>query len=490
MNTSGMQALGFWALNLDAEWDLLDRDAAGNLQPDPAPWPSGLPATVAYVHSLGLGFGLYGDRGTKDCSGRPGNLGHEAQDAAFYAEMEIDWYKSDSCYAAGDPQTAFTEYGTMRDALNKTGRHIWFALCGWEPFYAPVGQTLGNSWRVGVDTGSGWGAIMSNVESMLSLAKYAGPTASGGGWNDMSLLLTPGMGSGASLMSKERFRSQFALHCIFAANILLTGNLSAHPPYVLETWMNAEAVAVNQDVAGLPFVVLAPEPSPFAPHAYVQAKVAECGGEPGLQNWTYGVPLAQFLQNAATAQCLNVDDCGTPIIYDGCTTTGATCAGKGVFSNEQWQLPVGTGALKSDLPGGKCVTVGADSTLSLSPCGSPLPESQSWTYTPASGELETAGGLCVTAAASPPPANTTTLLIGRPLHDGSRALLALNNLPVNSTIVCGSDCFTGLGFAPGVILHVRDLWAHADVGTINTSQTFPMPVGANGASVMFKLTPE
>jgi len=23
----------------------------------------------------------------------------------------------------------------MRDALNATGRKIWFALCGWEPYY-------------------------------------------------------------------------------------------------------------------------------------------------------------------------------------------------------------------------------------------------------------------------------------------------------------------------------------------------------------------
>lgn len=34
--------------------------------------------------SKGLGFGLYGDRGTMDCAKNPGNLGHEVQDANFY----------------------------------------------------------------------------------------------------------------------------------------------------------------------------------------------------------------------------------------------------------------------------------------------------------------------------------------------------------------------------------------------------------------------
>lgn len=251
--SSGLAAMGYTYVNMDASWDLPERDpATGDLQPDPAQWPSGLAATVDYVHARGLGFGLYGDRGTLDCAKNPGQLGHEAQDAAFFAKLKIDWFKSDSCYASGNSSVAFAEYGAMRDALNATGRRIWFALCGWEPFYAPVGYSLGNSWRIGEDTGGGWANVMSNVESMLSLGQFAGP----GGWNDMSLLLLPGMGSGANLISNERHRSQFNLHCVFAANMLMTGNLSAAPKYVLDTWGNAEAVAVNQDPVYEPFLVL------------------------------------------------------------------------------------------------------------------------------------------------------------------------------------------------------------------------------------------
>jgi alpha-galactosidase len=90
----------------------------------------------------------------------------------------------------------------MRDALNKTGRKIWFALCGWNSFYAwqppgGGGRTLGNSWRVNVDTGQGWGPVMSNMNAMLyggpnktSLAAWARP----GGWNDMCLLLVRHVG--------------------------------------------------------------------------------------------------------------------------------------------------------------------------------------------------------------------------------------------------------------------------------------------------------
>ena len=48
-----------------------------------------------------------------------------------------------ACFATQDHQTAFNEYATMRDALNATGRPILFSLCGWNPWYAPVGKSLG-----------------------------------------------------------------------------------------------------------------------------------------------------------------------------------------------------------------------------------------------------------------------------------------------------------------------------------------------------------
>jgi alpha-galactosidase len=501
MNTSGLQAMGYKYVNMDAGWNTLSRGPDGNLVPDPTEWPNGINATIDFVHSLGLGFGLYGDRGTLDCSKRPGNAGHEQQDADFYASLNIDWFKTDSCYASADPDTAFAEYATMRDALAnataKTGRPIWLALCGWNTWYAPVGKSLGNSWRIGIDTGGGWLNVMSNVNAALGLAKYAGPTANGGGWNDLSLLLTPGMGGtpgGPQYITNERHRSQFTMHVIFAANMLMTGNLSSLDPYILETWGNAEAVAINQDPAGNPFVVLTPaqdeeeEEEEVAAAAYTYASVAECGGEPNAQNWTFNVPLAKFLQNPSSSLCLNVDACGTQIIYDTCTTTGTTCAGKGVFSNEEWDLRA-DGALVSLLPGGLCVTVAGNSTIVLTPCASPaLTPNQTWTYAASSNSLQNQG-LCITAPSAPPPPGTSKILVGRSLADGSWGLAALNDTPQNATITCGAECFAALGCSPTSSVRIRDVWAHADVGTQSCGAPFEMQVGGNGTSVLYRLYP-
>ena len=128
----GFQKLGYRYINMDASWDTPKRDADGDLQPNPALWPSGIQATIDYVHGRGLGFGLYGDKGSKDCAKNPGQQGHVARDAAFLARHKIDFFKEDSCYSSGTHAQQIADYAKMRDALNATGRPIWFALyaCG------------------------------------------------------------------------------------------------------------------------------------------------------------------------------------------------------------------------------------------------------------------------------------------------------------------------------------------------------------------------
>ena len=67
LHTSGLQALGYKYVNMDASWDTAARDpTTGDLVPDPKLWPSGIETTIDYLHSLELGFGLYGDKGTKE----------------------------------------------------------------------------------------------------------------------------------------------------------------------------------------------------------------------------------------------------------------------------------------------------------------------------------------------------------------------------------------------------------------------------------------
>src|SRR5690606_37481233 len=97
-------------------------NADGTQYPSPSAFPSGIGALASYVHARGLRFGLYTDRGSLTCQGRPGALGFEKVDAASYAQWGVDFLKEDSCNATQVPAEAFEQYGRMRDALNATGR--------------------------------------------------------------------------------------------------------------------------------------------------------------------------------------------------------------------------------------------------------------------------------------------------------------------------------------------------------------------------------
>ena len=81
--------------------------------------------------------------------------------------------QEDSCNVDHDShELAFQQYGTMRDALNSTGRQIYFSLCGWNDWYAPEGAALGNSWRIAGDC-NGWDTIYNAIRTNEPLWKFA-----------------------------------------------------------------------------------------------------------------------------------------------------------------------------------------------------------------------------------------------------------------------------------------------------------------------------
>lgn len=70
---------------------------------------AGIEATVDYIHSLGLGMGLYTARGQHTCAGYAASCGYEAVDAAQYAAWNIDYLKVSS----GHPESRVHRYGGL-----------------------------------------------------------------------------------------------------------------------------------------------------------------------------------------------------------------------------------------------------------------------------------------------------------------------------------------------------------------------------------------
>jgi alpha-galactosidase len=122
------------------------RSKDGHLVVDPVAFPSGMKSLGDYIHGKGLKFGIYSSAGTHTCQHRAGSLDFEDIDALDFAEWGADYLKYDNCYNNG--VSGKIRYPKMRDALNKTGRPIFYSICNWgdEDTYK-WGSETANSWR-------------------------------------------------------------------------------------------------------------------------------------------------------------------------------------------------------------------------------------------------------------------------------------------------------------------------------------------------------
>jgi alpha-galactosidase len=239
-----LTAYGFEYVNLDDGWAhvaLGGRYSNGTVIVDSAAFPNGIAPLAQYAHKHGLKLGIYSDRGTATCMGRTGSEGFEAIDAATYASWGIDFLKEDSCFASSNHTVAFAQYGTMKKALDSTGRSIYFSLCGWAPWYAPVGKTLGNSWRISGDVNS-WEDALVAIDINSQLSSFA----SMGHFNDPDMLLGSSPGTAVSL-TPARSRTQFSLWCIMMAPLMIGADLRNMSAWDIETYTNAELIAINRD---------------------------------------------------------------------------------------------------------------------------------------------------------------------------------------------------------------------------------------------------
>jgi alpha-galactosidase len=244
---TGMKDAGYRYVVIDDCWQIA-RDKDGNIVVDAERFPGGIKPLADYVHSLGLKFGLYSDAGTKTCQGRPGGLGHEAQDARQYAAWGVDYLKYDWCNAENqDPRKL---YATMRDALAQSGRPIVFSICEWgtsQPWL--WAGSVGNLWRTTGDILDKWDGkgekyglgVMNIVDLQVGLVSYAGP----GHWNDPDMLE---VGNGG--MTDIEYRSHFSLWAILAAPLMAGNDLDKMTPAIREILTNKEAIAVDQDPLG------------------------------------------------------------------------------------------------------------------------------------------------------------------------------------------------------------------------------------------------
>ncbi|XP_006027700.1 alpha-N-acetylgalactosaminidase isoform X2 [Alligator sinensis] len=248
----GWKELGYVYVNIDDCWMAKQRDASGQLVPDPERFPRGIKALADYVHSRGLKMGIYGDLGTYTCGGYPGTtLDQIEQDALTFAHWGVDMLKLDGCYSSEDEQAQ--GYPRMTKALNVTGRPIAYS-CSWPAYqgglppkvnYTLLGNIC-NLWRNYGDIQDSWDSVLAILdwysENQDVLQAVAGP----GHWNDPDMLIIGNFG-----LSFEQSRSQMALWTVLAAPLLMSNDLRTLSQSAKEILQNKLMIKINQDPLGI-----------------------------------------------------------------------------------------------------------------------------------------------------------------------------------------------------------------------------------------------
>ncbi|MFY9988406.1 MAG: alpha-galactosidase [Chthoniobacterales bacterium] len=289
-----LQSSGFQYVNLDDFWYLDPRvtvDAYGRWVPDPITFPDGMAALGAYIHSLGLKFGMYITPGipvaavkantpiegthytAKDIADVPqyeinynfGNVNYYidftkpgAQAfidswAKLLASWGVDYIKLDGVGTWDVPDVI-----AWSQALNKSGREIHFALSNSLSLNAATTwEAYANSWRITGDVEyyhssvyplTSWSKVLNHFQSMPQWTAFSAP----GRWPDPDSLeigngSLDGINSDGSAFTQNERQTLFSWWCVTAAPLILgtdlTSNTDSYDYSLLHT---SEVIAVDQ----------------------------------------------------------------------------------------------------------------------------------------------------------------------------------------------------------------------------------------------------
>lgn len=143
--------------------------------------------------------------------------------------------KYDNCF--NEHVYGIERYNRMHDALNATGRPIFYSLCSWGTDNVDEwGHVVGNSFRTTNDITTSWRSIRSNYLQSQQNYMNAGP----GAWNDPDMLEI-GVGS----LTFEEEQTHFALWAFAKAPLIIGADLRNAAQHSLDIMKNEELIKIN-----------------------------------------------------------------------------------------------------------------------------------------------------------------------------------------------------------------------------------------------------
>ncbi|KAI9362014.1 glycoside hydrolase superfamily [Zopfochytrium polystomum] len=263
---NGFVAAGYKMFQIDCGWQAFTRNATtGSLAVDATNFPRGLQPLADLARQRGLSWGMYTDQGVRACdtisTPRPGSLGHEAADAAFFASLGASYVKVDNCYVTANdnaPKAARTDFpsrfGNMTQALRAHGIALAGA-CQWGvPYSSPTGLEGPAQWapasnytsfRLSDDITNDWVSVVRISNQMMHIANagLSGP----GRFADADLLEV-----GNGKLTADESRSHFALWAMLKSPLFISTDVVNPSADTRAILLNKRLIAVNQDPLGAP----------------------------------------------------------------------------------------------------------------------------------------------------------------------------------------------------------------------------------------------
>ena len=314
---NGYVDAGYEYLILDDCWAKRERDADGNLVPDPGKFPNGIENLISYVHERGMKFGIYACCGVRTCAGYPGSFEHEAQDVALFAKWGVDYVKYDNCHRPSSQRSEML-YRRMSYALRNSGRDIILAACQWgtEDVERWIRSTGAHTYRSTVDIRDMWDSVKSITEERLAHLGDGAP----GCFNDMDMLVAGMHGGGvnpetsASGCSDTEYVTHFALWAMLNSPLIIGCDVRKAEEKTRELLCNRDLIAINQDPEGRSCYRLTCDCSPAA---FTLIKPLAGGGYAagifnfGEEETMTGFPFWDMGLSAAAGQRLRFYNCLT-----------------------------------------------------------------------------------------------------------------------------------------------------------------------------------
>lgn len=246
---NGYKDCGYEYVIIDDCWSLHERNADGEIVPDPEKFPHGMKYLADYIHSKGLKFGMYSCAGPLTCAGYPGSYDHEFVDAKCFARWGVDYLKYDYCFHPLSTQGHYL-YKRMSLALANSGRDIVLAACSWgaENTKTWIKETGADTFRSTGDIVDSWESIKSLCVSQMQVAEYNGR----GCFNDMDMLVVGMNGKGhvgLTGCTTEEYKTHFAFWALMGSPLIIGCDLRNVDKTAHDIMKNKMLIEIDQDAA-------------------------------------------------------------------------------------------------------------------------------------------------------------------------------------------------------------------------------------------------